>query len=99
MENGYKILWTDHALSELAKTYEYLEIHFTKRELTILSVEIDRTLKLISKNPNLFPLSESRGIRRVVIKRFNTIYYRENKNNVEIVSFFSNRQSPDKIKI
>ncbi|WP_410530002.1 type II toxin-antitoxin system RelE/ParE family toxin [Winogradskyella sp. SM1960] len=99
MENGYNILWTDHALSELAKTYEYLELHFTNRELIKLSIEIDRTLKLISKNPNLFPLSESRGIRRVVIKKFNTIYYRENKNNVEILSFFSNRQNPNKRKI
>ena len=51
MENGYKILWTDHALIELAETYQYLEVHFTNRELTKLSVEIDRTLKLISKKP------------------------------------------------
>ena len=99
MENGYRILWTDHALSELVKTYEYLEIHFTKRELTKLSIEIDRTLQLISKNPSLFPLSESHGIRRVVIKKFNTMYYRENESYVEILSFFSNRQNPDKRKL
>jgi hypothetical protein len=32
MESGYKILWTDHALSELSKTYNYLEANFTQRE-------------------------------------------------------------------
>ena len=62
MESGYKIFWTDHALNELAETYDYLETHFTEREMRKLSTEIDKTLKLISINPSLFPLSEFKGI-------------------------------------
>ncbi len=34
------------------------------------------------------------------LTRLNTLYYREKENNkVEILSFFSNRQNPDKRKI
>jgi len=99
MESGYKILWTDYALKELANTYEYLEVNFTTRELKKLSTEIDATLKLISRNPKLFPISKSKGIRRVVIKKFNTMYYREKENAIEILSFFSNRQNPENNKI
>jgi len=99
MESGYKILWTDHALKELAETYDYLETHFTEREMRKLSIEIDKTLTFISLNPSLFPLSEFKGIRRINIKKFNTMYYREKENTVEILSFFSNRQNPDKRKI
>lgn len=99
MESGYKIFWTDHAIKELASTYEYLEIHFTKRELNKLSVEIDKILHLISLNPKLFPLSNKNQIRKVVIKKFNTLYYREAKEGVEIVSFFSNRQNPIQRKL
>lgn len=94
MENGYKIYWTDHALEELASTYKYLEEYFTRKELKKLSIEINRILKLISKTPTLFPLSESTGVRRVAIKKFNTMYYRERQNHIEILSFFSNRQNP-----
>lgn len=96
MENGYKILWTNHALKELSETYDYLETNFTEREMKKLSLEIDKTLKLISINPRLFPLSEFKGVRKIAIKKFNTMYYRENENTVEILSFFSNRQNPDK---
>lgn len=99
MESGYKILWTDHALKELAETYDYLEKNFTEYEIRKLSTEIDKTLKLIAINPSLFPLSEFKGIRRIVIKKFNTMYYREKENTVEILSFFSNRQNPDNRKI
>jgi len=98
MENGYEILWTDHALNELSITYKYLENNFTKKELKDLSIEIDNTLNLIVKNPLLFPISEFKGIQRVVIKKFNTMYYRRKQNRIEILSFFSNRQNPSRIK-
>lgn len=98
MKSGYKILWTEHALNELSDTYEYLELHFSERELKKLSSELDRTLQLISQNPYLFPLSELKGVRRIVIKKYNTIYYLEKENCIEILSFFSNRQNPNKRK-
>ena len=99
MESGYRILWTDHALNELSETYEYLEANFTEREMKKLSVKIDKTLKLISHNPGLFSISEFEGIRKIVIEKFNTMYYREKNNYIEIISFFSNRQNPTKRKL
>ncbi len=101
MENGYKILWTDNALYELKETYLYLELNWTDKVLNRLSVELDKTLKLLSQNPQLFQISEYKNIRRVVLLRLNTLYYRVDEENkvVEILSFFSNSQSPDNRKI
>ncbi len=101
MENGYKILWTDNALYELKETYLYLELNWIDKVLNRLSVELDKTLKLLSQNPQLFQISEYKNIRRVVLLRLNTLYYRVDEENkvVEILSFFSNSQSPDNRKI
>ncbi len=101
MESGYKILWTDNALYELKETYLYLELNWTDKVLNRLSVELDKTLKLLSQNPRLFQISEYKNIRKAVLLRFNTLYYRVDEENkvVEILSFFSNRQSPDNRKI
>ena len=100
MANGYKILWTDFALSELENTIEYLEENWTERELRNLAVEIEETLNLLSHNPNLFQKSDiKKEIRRVVVAKHNTLYYRINNNSIEIISFFSNRQSPKKRKL
>lgn len=89
MKDGYKILWTDHALSELSEVYEYLELNFSDRELRRLSIEIEKTIRLISINPTLFPLSKSKSIRKAVVMRFNTLYYRHNDNSIEILSFLT----------
>ncbi|RZJ99637.1 MAG: type II toxin-antitoxin system RelE/ParE family toxin [Flavobacterium sp.] len=100
MANGYKIFWTDFALSELEKTIEYLEENWTERELRNLALEIEETLSLLSHNPGLFQASDiKKEIRRVVIAKHNTLYYRVKNNSIEILSFFSNRQSPKKRKL
>jgi plasmid stabilization system protein ParE len=100
MGNGYKILWTDHALSELESTYQYLEANFTERELSNLSKEIENVTYLISINPYLFQESEfKKGVRKAVVMKFNTMYYRIKLDTIEILSFFSNRQDPDNIKL
>ncbi len=44
MTNGYKILWTDFALSELKETIEYIDENWTERELQNFAKEIEKTV-------------------------------------------------------
>ena len=100
MRSGYKILWTDHALSELKQTIEYLETHWTERDLQNFASKLDHTIELISKSPELFPLSlEKDLVRRAVVEPHNTLYYRIKEETVEILSLFANLQHPKKKKL
>ncbi|WP_410240493.1 type II toxin-antitoxin system RelE/ParE family toxin [Sphingobacterium thalpophilum] len=99
MKSGYNILWTPNALNELEKTIEYLEENFSEKEIKKLAQKIEKITVLISQNPYIFPKSESQNIYKAVILKFNTMYYRVRNNNVEIISFFSNRQSLIRRKI
>ena len=95
MKSGFKILWTDFALAELEKTIDYLQENWTEKELGVLFLKLEETLSLISQNPNLFQASDNKkNIRRVVIQTYNTLYYRFENEQIEIISFFSNRQNP-----
>ena len=77
MKSGYKILWTDNSLKELHKTVEYLEKHWTEKELINLATNLEKTLNLISQNPYLFQESDiKKGVRRVVILTLNSLYYK-----------------------
>ena len=99
MENDYEIIWTDLALEELEDTVEYLERKFSIREKDKLGDEIERILSIINHNPNIFPVSNKGKVRKAVIMKFNSMYYRIIENQIQILSFFSNRQSPNKRKI
>ncbi|WP_262707322.1 type II toxin-antitoxin system RelE/ParE family toxin [Flagellimonas marinaquae] len=89
-----------NAISELEGIVAYLEEHWTERELTNFSRELDHTVELISRNPELFQASSARkDIRRAVIAKYTNLYYRMGENTVVILSLFSNRQHPDKLKL
>lgn len=101
MRSGYRIAWTDHALTELERTVKYLELNFSANEVNRLAEKIESALRNISRFPRLYPESaQKQGVRRAVIARFNTLYYRINddKGQIEILSFFSNREDPEKLE-
>lgn len=99
MKSGYKILWTQHALEELQKTIKFLQTNWTSRDLRNFAEKLDHSIELISKNPELFPFSESKKIRKAVITKHNVLYYRVKGDTVEILSIFSTRQDPGKRNI
>ncbi len=99
MKSGYKIQWTDHALDELEKTIGYLESSFSKKQLEKFSRKVESIVNLISQNPGLFPKSDKKGIYKVTILKFNTMYCRIQSDTIEILSFFANRQDPKKRKL
>ena len=86
-------------MEELSETVEYLKREFSQKEIDNLGDEIERICSIISQNPNIFPHSDRLQTRKAVILKFNTLYYRIMNDQVEILSFFSNRQSPDKMKL
>jgi plasmid stabilization system protein ParE len=100
MKSGYKIHWTDNALRELELTIQFLEENWTEKELQNLARSLEETISLISQNPHIFQASKKRkDVRRAVILSLNSLYYRVAADQVEILSFFGNRQNPKKRKL
>lgn len=100
MESGYKIRWTDNALLGLAEIVEHLEKRWTVKELNRFATELDHTIEMISKNPYLFAVSKEKSdVRRAVILKLNSLYYRINDDTVELLSLFLNRKDPAKKRI
>jgi len=99
MKDGYRIFWSEPAKSQLQSTIEFLVENWTEKELQRFFQALEHTIDLISQNPELFQSAEQTQVRRAIILKLNTLFYRVNNDTVEILSFFSNRQGPKKIKI
>lgn len=97
MVSGFKILWTDHALSELSDTVKYLEENWTAKELIQFANAVDHTVEIISRHPEIYPVSnKNKKTRKAVVDKNNTIYYRIVKDSVQILSVFGMKQDPGK---
>ena len=97
MVSGFKIQWTDHALSELSDTVKYLEENWTEKELIQFANAVDHTVEIISRHPEIYPVSnKKKKTRKAVVDKNNTIYYRIVKDSVQILSVFGTKQDPAK---
>lgn len=99
MVSGFRIRWTVHALSELSNTIKYLEDNRTEKELIQLANTVDNTVEIISRHPEIFPVSnEKKKTRKAVIDKNNTIYYRVLQDSIQVLSVFGTKQDPAKRK-
>jgi plasmid stabilization system protein ParE len=99
MASGYRIRWTDHALSELSDTVRHLEENWTVHELIQFANAVDNTVEIISRHPEIFPVTHKNGeIRKAVVDKNNTIFYRIVKDSIQILSVFGTKQDPANIR-
>lgn len=98
MRNTYKIIWTSRALSDLKNTIAYLEENWTSREIQKFALLLDLQLNRLKIYPNLFPKSHRyKKIRKSVLSRQVSMYYRVVNQEIQIISLFDNRQNPKKL--
>ena len=100
MKSTYKIIWTDEAFKNLENIIAYLEKFWTEKEIRKFARLLDKQLLLIRKNPALYPISKkSNEIRKSVLTKQITLYYRIIETQIYLIALFDSRQNPDKLKI
>ena len=92
--------WTDRATEEYNQLVIYLYSEWGETITTKVIQEIDHTIVRIKNSPEQFPVfRKERNIRRCVASPQTSIYFRVNKDVIEIMSVFDNRQNPKKRKL
>ncbi|MEX2595996.1 MAG: type II toxin-antitoxin system RelE/ParE family toxin [Salibacteraceae bacterium] len=96
---NYKIYYTDRASQDQQELYEYLLEKGGMQTVKKLDAKIEKSLSLIAQRPEMNPSSQQTSIRRCVISKQTSLYYRVNKYNIELLTFFYTRQHPSKKKL
>ncbi len=86
--------------SELAlnKILIYLEREHSDKLQRDFFKKLDYSFNAIILNPESFPVSNFRKtVRKCVVSKQTTIFYKIRKNDVVVVSVFDTRQNPNKV--
>lgn len=92
------VIWSEMAENDLESILSYLiEVWGIQVNQQFL-FETFSTIDKISHNPKLFPIIKTKEkIRKCVLTKHNSLFYKENKNHVIILRIFDNRQDPHKL--
>jgi plasmid stabilization system protein ParE len=94
-KNELKVRYSERAKNEYLKILEDLNKDFGIRVAEKVDKRIQKILAQIVINPNQFPESKERkNIRRCVLSKQTTLYYKHNNDYIEVVTFWANQKNP-----
>ena len=100
MEFPEHVILSPSAKADIENITQYLNQEWGKNVLTKFLFKVKWIINQIVFNPLQYPVINSKlKIRRCVIAKQNTLYYRLVNGKIEIVRIFDNRQDPNKLKI
>ena len=94
-----KIHWTPESKITYNNTLESISEKWPAKELKKFVQKTENVLSNISQNPELFPRSKRKNTRKCVVTRHTSLFYRIKQDEIELVSFWDNRQDPKKLKL
>lgn len=86
------VFWTDRALENAISIKAYLCEEFSDKEVANFFSLLESFEIAIGAFPELYPVSIlKRGIRRAVLSKVLSVFYRIHKNNIEVLAILDNR--------
>ena len=94
-----EIIWSPLAEKDLGDILEYLSKNWNQRVTIRFLDKIDFITDQISKIPNQYPIINKKlKVRKCVVTKQNTLFYREAEKQIEILRLYDTRQDPKKLK-
>lgn len=92
------IEWSPRSRQDYLNLLEYLHRDWGEKVIKRFNDILQSKLKNIAERPELYPASgKTKKVRRCVINRQISLYYRIKKNKIELITLFDTRQDPEKI--
>lgn len=94
-----KVIISKIAENKLENLFEYLIKHWSLKVKSDFVKKLDKNIEIIREQPESFPESQKEvGLRKCVITKQTTLYYRFSTKQIRVVTIFGNRQNPNKLK-
>ncbi len=93
-----KVIISKTSEKKLKKLFEYLAEKWSEKIKIEFIQKLDHNIEIIRNQPEIFPESKKgKKLRRCVITKQTTLYYRFNSKRINVVTIFDTRQNPNKL--
>lgn len=96
----FQIKWTKKALLSLAETLEYWNIHNSSETYSKkLRLEVKKKQLELSENPKIGIKTVFDKIYKIKILKYYSLFFRIEKDTIEILAFWDNRRNPENLEL
>ena len=91
---SFEIRWSVKARQSFREVIVQIESKWTQREIVDFITKADRVFNIISTSPFIYRETQLENIRKAVITKQTSVYYRIESSYIELLFFWDNRQDP-----
>lgn len=92
---NFTIIFSEKAKLNIEKIADYLQEQWSENVKLKFLTEVSKAVKQLAIMPFMFPSSDKmEGLRRCVVNRHRVLYYRINKEIIEVINVKGTRQNP-----
>jgi plasmid stabilization system protein ParE len=92
-------VWSDDALIDYNQNIDYLQKEWSEQVALEFVEDVEATIELIKDFPELYPLTEYLGVRKALVRKQITLFYRIKDNEIHLIRFWNNYQDPKRLKL
>lgn len=92
------IEWSPQSKKDYLKLLNYLQEEWGEKVKKQFNDRLQAVLKTISEKPHLYPTSSKlKNVKRCVVSKQTSLYYRVEKDKISLVTLFDTRKNPKKL--
>ena len=93
------VIISPQAQKDIINILSYLQEHWNQKVIDTFLAKLEAFYQIVSLNPRLFRYyNKRRNIRMYALTKQNSLYYRNKRAVIEIITVFDTRQNPQKLK-
>lgn len=86
----FEVIWTKEADTTLGEIILHLEKEWYEKKILNFLERIEKLIELIKEYPFLFPVSKTKGLRKAIINKQSSLFYKVENDKIIIISVRSN---------
>jgi len=94
-----QVAWSENARLDYHENIDYLLKEWSVESASNFIEEVDVVLDLIKINPNLYPESDHKSVRRAVIRKQITLFYQVKGSTIYLVRFWNSHKDPESFEV
>jgi plasmid stabilization system protein ParE len=92
-----QVYWTRYAKVSLQEVVNFIRSRWGEKKVDQFVTLIDQKISLLKTNAHVAPKIGLDNIRKWKVHKYINVFYRENKDRIEILLVWDNRQNPARL--
>ena len=94
-----QIVWSDDAVADYHQNIDFLLEKWSVQVAVEFMEDVETIIELVESQPEIYPLTDYQGIRKAVVRKQITLFFRVKDEAIHLIRFWNNHQNPERLKL